>query len=67
MARQRHHQLLQQISLLPIDQRDAFLLHEEAGLSMEQIGEVMAVGKETAKSRVRYAMDKLRQGMKEWL
>ncbi|MEE9493829.1 MAG: sigma-70 family RNA polymerase sigma factor [Gammaproteobacteria bacterium] len=67
IARQRQRQLLQQISLLPIDQRDAFLLHEEAGLSMEQIGEVMAVGKETAKSRVRYAVDKLRAGMKEWL
>ena len=48
------------IRALPPDQRDAFLLHEEAGLTLEQIGDVVGVGRETVKSRLRYAFSKLR-------
>lgn len=52
---------------LPKEQRDVFLLKEEAGLSLEQIAKVMAVGKETIKSRVRYAMKQLRQRLVDCL
>ena len=45
---------------LPAEQRDAFLLREEAGLSLEEIALVTGVGAETAKSRLRYADRKLR-------
>ena len=45
---------------LPTDQRGAFLLRVENGLGIEEIAEVMAVGRETAKSRLRYALEKLR-------
>src|SRR5688572_6699499 len=38
---------------LPADQRGAFLLRVENGLGIEEIAEVMAVGRETAKSRLR--------------
>lgn len=48
---------------LPADQRDAFLLHEEAGLSLEEIADVTGVGRETVKSRLRYAVAKLRAAM----
>ncbi len=51
------------VRALPHEQREAFLLHEEGGLSVEQIAEVTGVGKETAKSRLRYAVAKLRQGL----
>ena len=45
---------------LPDDQRQAFLLRAEQGLGVEEIAEVMGVGRETAKSRLRYALEKLR-------
>lgn len=57
--------LLEQIAALPEAQREAFLLREESGLSLEQIAEVTGVNTETAKSRLRYALTKLRQGLKD--
>jgi RNA polymerase sigma-70 factor, ECF subfamily len=45
---------------LPAEQRDVFLLYEESGLSLEEIAVITAVGPETAKSRLRYAVSKLR-------
>jgi len=50
---------------LPEEQRDAFLLHEEAGLSIEQIASVTGSNRETAKSRLRYAVRKLRAAIEE--
>ena len=50
---------------LPAEQRDVFLLHEEAGLGLDAIAEVSGVGRETAKSRLRYALSKLRAALKE--
>jgi RNA polymerase sigma-70 factor (ECF subfamily) len=55
------------VAALPIEQRDVFLLKQEAGLSLEQIAELMAVGRETIKSRIRYAMQRLKQLMEECL
>ncbi len=49
---------------LPADQRGAFLLRVENGLGIEEIGEVMGVGRETAKSRLRYALEKLRASLR---
>jgi RNA polymerase sigma-70 factor, ECF subfamily len=49
---------------LPAEQRDAFLLYEESGLSLEEIGQITGVSMETAKSRLRYALAKLRAAMK---
>ena len=48
---------------LPDEQRDAFLLYEEAGLSLEEIGQVTGVSRETAKSRLRYAVNKLKRAL----
>lgn len=60
----REVQRLQELlGALPHEQREAFLLHQEGGLSVEQIAEITGVGKETAKSRLRYAVSKLRQGL----
>lgn len=50
---------------LPDEQRDAFLLHEEAGLSIDQIASVTGDNRETAKSRLRYAVKKLRAAIEE--
>ena len=45
---------------LPAEQRDVYLLHEESDLSLEEIARVTGVGTETAKSRLRYAVGKLK-------
>ena len=50
---------------LPEAQREAFVLHEEAGLSIEEIAVATGVNPETAKSRLRYAVTKLRRAMLE--
>ncbi|EGW53146.1 sigma-70 family RNA polymerase sigma factor [Candidatus Endoriftia persephonae] len=44
-------------------QRSAFLLKEEAGLSLQQIAIVTGTGRETVKSRLRYALRRLRAGL----
>jgi RNA polymerase sigma-70 factor (ECF subfamily) len=45
---------------LPEEQRQAFVLREEGGFSLEEIGKITGVTMETAKSRLRYALSKLR-------
>jgi RNA polymerase sigma-70 factor (ECF subfamily) len=45
---------------LPDEQREVLLLRLERELSLEEIAEITGVGRETVKSRLRYAMDKLR-------
>jgi len=55
--------LLAALSSLPQEQREAFLLHEETGLTIEEIARVTDVGLETAKSRLRYAIRKLKKSL----
>ncbi len=50
---------------LPDVQREAFVMREEAGLSVEEIAQATGVNAETAKSRLRYAVAKLRRGLQE--
>jgi len=50
---------------LPEEQREVVLLRLEQELSLEEIGEITGVGRETVKSRLRYAMDKLRTRLNE--
>jgi RNA polymerase sigma-70 factor (ECF subfamily) len=45
---------------LPEDQREAVLLRLQQELSLDEIGRITGVGRETVKSRLRYALDKLR-------
>ena len=45
---------------LPDDQRMVLQLRLEQELSLEEIAQITGVGRETVKSRLRYAMDKLR-------
>ena len=60
LARQR---LDAALGTLPDEQRDAFLLHEEAGLGIDTIAQVTGVNRETVKSRLRYATNKLKAAM----
>lgn len=54
----------QALEQLPTEQREAFLLYEETGLSVEEIGRTTGVAMETAKSRLRYAFRKLRTALR---
>lgn len=62
LARRR---LATALAALPDEQRDVFLLHEEAGLSLDQIASITDCKRETAKSRLRYAIAKLRAAIDE--
>ena len=62
LARQRLEAALRN---LPDEQRDAFLLHEEGGFSLDQIASITGSNRETSKSRLRYAVNKLRQAIDE--
>lgn len=53
------------IAALPEEQREVVLLRLEQEMSLEDIGAITGVGRETVKSRLRYAMDKLRAGLSE--
>jgi RNA polymerase sigma-70 factor (ECF subfamily) len=55
--------LMAALGALPAEQREAFLLHEESGLTIDEIARVTDVGVETAKSRLRYAIRKLKKSL----
>ena len=62
LARRR---LVAALRQLPDEQRDVFLLREEAGFSLDQIATITDSNRETAKSRLRYAIKKLRAAIDE--
>jgi len=55
------------IAALPPAQREVFLLQQEGGLSVVEIAAATAVPEETAKSRLRYAINKLRAQLEDLL
>lgn len=57
---QLNQQLKQAIAQLPEEQRSAILLKEEASFSLAEIAEITGVNRETVKSRLRYAIKRLR-------
>jgi RNA polymerase sigma factor (sigma-70 family) len=61
--RRAGEQLLRCLEQLPLPQRSAFLLHHDDGLSLDEVARALEVGFETAKTRLRYAMAKLRTCM----
>ncbi|WP_433854182.1 sigma-70 family RNA polymerase sigma factor [Stenotrophomonas nitritireducens] len=57
--------LRQAMAELPQEQQEVLVLRLEQELSLEEIGQITGVGRETVKSRLRYAMDKLRARLSE--
>lgn len=53
------------LAALPAEQREAFLLREEGGFSLPEIGSITGVGRETVKSRLRYALGRLRVALED--
>lgn len=62
-ARRGVSRLIDLVEALPPEQREVILLRAEADMSLEEMAQVTATQRETVKSRLRYAMDKLRRGM----
>lgn len=51
------------VRALPDDQREVFLMRQLGGLSFREIGETVGAPENTVKSRMRYALEKLRQDL----
>ena len=51
------------LARLPEEQRVAFLLYVEGGFSVAEIAEQTGAGAETAKSRLRYAVARLKEAL----
>ena len=64
-SREIGKRLLDALAGLPAVQRDAFLLQQEAGLSLAEIAVLTGAGEETVKSRLRYATAKLRAALED--
>ncbi|MDQ3618048.1 MAG: RNA polymerase sigma factor [Pseudomonadota bacterium] len=62
---EQRRRLQRALEELPAEQREVVLLRLERELSLEEIGEITGAGRETVKSRLRYAMDKLRARLNE--
>jgi RNA polymerase sigma factor (sigma-70 family) len=57
--------LLHAISQLPREQREAFVLHAQAGLTFRDIAAIQGLSVRTVHSRYRYAIEKLRGLLRE--
>jgi RNA polymerase sigma factor (sigma-70 family) len=58
--------LARALGQLPLEQRDAFLLHVEGDLSVEEVAIITHSSFETTKSRLRYARTRLRELLREY-
>jgi RNA polymerase sigma factor (sigma-70 family) len=65
--RRAGERLLGCLEELPLAQRSAFLLHHDDELPLAEVARALEVGFETAKTRLRYAMSKLRTCMGAYL
>jgi RNA polymerase sigma-70 factor (ECF subfamily) len=57
----------QSVALLPPEQKEVFCMREIEGLGFAQIARILDCSENTAKSRMRYALEKLRSHLKEIL
>jgi RNA polymerase sigma-70 factor (ECF subfamily) len=48
---------------LPVEQREVFILREQAGVPFKEIAEVVGVNENTVKSRMRYALEGMRKAL----
>jgi len=51
------------LAALPRDQREVLALHVDGGLTFEECGRALAISPNTAASRYRYALEKLRDAL----
>ena len=61
MRRQQQQRLHHAIHTLPHEQKEALIMQQFSGLSLDEIASLTGVTMETVRSRLRYAMKKLKQ------
>lgn len=66
IGQQLQVRLHEAIAALPEDQREVFLMREAADLSFKEIADVVGISENTVKSRMRYALEKLRASLEEY-
>lgn len=54
------------VDALPLAQRETFLLRSETDLTLDEIAQITCTTRETAKSRMRYALNRLRSALEPW-
>ncbi len=54
------------VEALPDDQREVFLLRQVSDLPFKEIAEIVGVGENTVKSRMRYALERLQAALSEF-
>jgi len=59
-GRELGNALEEALAALPADQREVLWLKEKSGLSLAEIAEITGVSENTVKSRLRYALEKMR-------
>jgi len=59
-------QIVAAVEALPEDQREVFLLRQLANLPFKDIAQITGVGENTVKSRMRYALDRLKDALAEF-
>src|SRR5438874_7777847 len=64
-AREALSRFANALAALPALQREAFLLHEEGGLTVAEIAAATGAGEHAAKSRLRYALAKLKAAVND--
>src|SRR5262249_25378076 len=62
-ARQMLERLAAAITALPLAQREAFLMQQEGELTAAEIAQATGADEEAAKSRLRYATNKLKEAI----
>ena len=62
-AKQGAERFMKALAALPPAQREAFLLHHEAEMGVAEIARATGANEEAAKSRLRYAIAKLKEAM----
>jgi RNA polymerase sigma factor (sigma-70 family) len=62
-SRELAERLVAAVEALPLEQRGAFVMFAQVGLSLDEIAQATGVAVETAKSRLRYARARLRQAL----
>ena len=60
MCNEQLQQLSQAMEQLPYDQREVIMLHFQAAMTLKKTAESLGISVNTAKSRYRYGIDKLR-------
>jgi RNA polymerase sigma-70 factor, ECF subfamily len=66
IGRELAKRIQEAVAALPEEQREIFVLREIADLQFNEIAEIVGCPENTVKSRMRYALEKLREALEEY-